>query len=146
MRRHTLRPLGIIALAVVIMSSGVVLRANALSDFCNYWSATIFPPDDFWCLSNHSYSWYGGYDISSYGDDAPMQASFICDDLIFSCWELCDSSAYRSSRAQYYSDQTGGQCSYAVECVDTWAGVSCQQSNMGTFLCSCNSMNLCMPC
>ena len=137
----------VILFSLLITASSIGVKAHAIGDFCYWWNVGTQAPDSFGCLTTGTWSWQGAYDFSSQGEeDALEQATYLCDDLIYSCWAVCESQSYRQARADYYTDQTGGQCSYGYQCVEGFANLSCQQAQAGTFSCSCSSFNFCPPC
>jgi hypothetical protein len=150
MHRPIVRPLAVILFCALVVTSSVRLQAHAMSEFCYWWDAGLAEPDDLWCFDAsgvYTWGWNGGYDISNTPEeDRLMLAADICDDLTYSCWDTCESQAFRSVRAGFYSDQTGGQCTYTWECVMSWGNASCQQGSSGGFSCSCGSVNTCAPC
>ena len=151
MHRVLIRPVAVIVFCAALVTSSVVLHAHAISQFCGYWEGYLFEPNDLWCFDDggfYTWTWSGGYDIAAVEPEEQRLwlATDICDDLVFSCWDACESDDFKTLRAQYYTDQTWGQCTYSAGCVESWGTPSCQQGSTGTFSCSCGSINLCMPC
>jgi hypothetical protein len=114
----------------------------------SFYNVLLQPPDEFGCAGGTAFNWAwnGEYDISSMGEDAPTFAAGICDDLIYSCWDTCDSTAFKAWAVNRVNEQVFPTCQYEIECIEGWANPSCQQGETGSFTCSCQYMNVCAPC
>jgi hypothetical protein len=143
-RSRTMRQIGVIVICMAIVGSTVTLRAvTAMYTFCQTWDASNPPPDDFWCWYG-DWSWTGGYEFNSVGEqEALSRASQLCSAETSACWDTCDSNEYRSHKAWEWS---GGSCTYDVSCVQSSANPSCSQGVSGSFSCTCFALNICAPC
>lgn len=143
MRTSKVRALATILFCLgIFVASSSVARAT-MSSACYWWDVNTTLPDWFYCqVGPTNWSWTGQYDISSYGEEAPSMAAYICDDIIFGCYESCESEDFK----QYLSwMNSGGPCGEWPEwCWITWGNPSCQQGATGSFSCTCGYFNQCI--
>lgn len=144
------RSVAVVALSTALLAlctTAVRGYETAFDAVCGQWESSLESPDFLWCQGGtwNDWSWNGEYDISSYGEEAPTYAAYLCDDVTFSCWDTCESSEYRA-RALTRVNWESYPCTYDDSCIATWGSPSCQMGSTGTFSCSCTYFNTCTPC